>query len=210
MTVEALKKVAPGTFCGDYSKATDWILNFKEIADINEWSDKKRLSAARRRLTHSAKFWYLTTWPRGSPPETWDEFERKFIAQHCRPPIRDQLLERFRNLQQTKNQTNKDYFQSCMNLCTKSIGYVTEREMVLYVLIGSVSKDMKMLIFNLPTMEELKTLLFDPKLSIMSDQTPGAWMIVIIFQRQVTFILAIITKEDLEMPPCFDVVKRTG
>jgi hypothetical protein len=121
--------MAPPKFDGNSSEAIMWLLDFKEVATINKWSDEDRLNHVRQSLTSAAKAWYRSMWFE-SKPEAWDTFEKEFKQAFLRNDASDSLRARLRRLKQTKDMDPMTYYFKTMELCAMVDRKMSERERI--------------------------------------------------------------------------------
>lgn len=109
--------MAPPKFDGNSSEAIMWLLDFKEVASINKWTDEDSLNHVRQSLTSAAKAWYRSMWFE-SKPESWQDFEKEFKQAFLRKNASDSLRAKLRKLKQTKDMDPMTYYFKTMELCT--------------------------------------------------------------------------------------------
>jgi hypothetical protein len=119
----------PPKFNGDSSEAIIWLLDFKEIASINKWSDEDSLNNVRQSLASAAKAWYRSMWFE-TKPETWQVFEKEFKQAFLRNNASDSLRVRLRRLKQTKEMDPMTYYFKTMELCAMVDRNMSERDRI--------------------------------------------------------------------------------
>lgn len=119
----------PPKFNGDSSEAITWLMDYKEIACINNWSDEDRLNHVRQSLVTTAKAWYRSLWFE-SKPEDWATFEREFKSAFLRNDSSDSLRARLRRLKQTRDMDVMTYYYKTMELCTMVDRRMSEKERI--------------------------------------------------------------------------------
>uniref|UniRef100_A0A6G1SFF7 RNA-directed DNA polymerase n=1 Tax=Aceria tosichella TaxID=561515 RepID=A0A6G1SFF7_9ACAR len=121
--------MAPPKFDGNSSEAISWLIDYREVACINKWSDDDSLNHVRQSLTNAAKAWYRSLWFE-SKPKNWAEFEQEFKTAFLRNDASDSLRARLRRLKQTRDMDVMTYYYKTMELCTMVDRRMSERDRI--------------------------------------------------------------------------------
>lgn len=137
--IQTLKTIEPPKFNGDIDEAVMWLLNFKEVATTNLWSEEMRLRQLPQSLTHGAKSWFRTTWMY-SLPSTWIEFETQFKQTFLRSGINDHLRVKLSNLKQGPDQDLLQYYFKATELCLLTDANMPAFQQINYIIDGMLPR----------------------------------------------------------------------
>ena len=112
-------KLTVPNFDGNFSKAIDWLVNFKSIADNNGWDDEHKVRSAKAHLTGNAINWFNLEFPEMNVfndeeseqnlVPTFKEFCNRF-KEYYRPEGSEFILEReLANLRKSKYESYTDF-----------------------------------------------------------------------------------------------------
>lgn len=116
------------TFEGDCSKAIMWLVDYKEVAAINKWSEDDRLNYVCQALKGAGKAWFRSIWFHNKPG-SWAEFEEQFKKAFL-GNRGDTLRARLRKFKQTRDMDLLTYYHKAMELCTMVDAKMDEQERI--------------------------------------------------------------------------------
>ena len=143
-------RLKPECFEGKTSEAMEWLADFNNIAENNQWSDDQKIRSARICLKGNAKNWYLRTFPDPNDPDlssyttppipTFQEFVIEF-KKHFRPKGSNIVMERQLPLQRkSKDETYIDYLYRFLIMARRADPKMEETR-IIFIFRETLEKD---------------------------------------------------------------------
>lgn len=122
-------------FRGDSDNSMEFLFQFNDVADINNWTGPIKIAQARGALEASAKSWYYNVFD-DRTPATWAEFEEKFKEHFFIGNEEDVLREKLRMIGQGLEESPLSFCDRVIELCRMLDKRMPERSIISYVVKG--------------------------------------------------------------------------
>lgn len=136
--------VTPPKFNGNREEAASWLIEYKNISEMNEWSGSTMIRHLVTSLTGSAKEWAKSIWGinNDNKPRSWSEFERQFRIAYLPDDIEGAFMAKMCNLRQGRDQDLLEYIHNAMGLCS-SLTDLSESKKIFFIMKGMKSEERK-------------------------------------------------------------------
>lgn len=133
--------VKPPKFEGKRENAASWLIEYKNVAELNEWSQTVMIRQLLSTLSGSAKEWYKGVWGRADRPQNWTEFEKQFQEAFLPEELEGALMEKIYNLKQGRDQDLLEYVHNAMGLC--SLSEDSDSKKIYFIMKGMKNEERK-------------------------------------------------------------------
>ena len=113
------------------NKASEWIADFENVADINEWTNENKMRFVSLSLNSNAKRWLngLDELP------SWENFKKLFIERY-EIKSNAEIVKKLRSIRKYDNEQLLDYLDRCIELFRKYEGNLDETIKLDYISAG--------------------------------------------------------------------------
>lgn len=127
--VQSCESIKPPNFNGNSEEAYSWLINYKQVAKTNNWSEKVSLNRVYHVFNESARRWLNTAWTM-SEPKSWKEFEEEFMRFYLGDNLKSYMKTRLCQLKQGENEKLMNYYLRALQLANLCQDEVPLREQI--------------------------------------------------------------------------------
>ena len=122
----------PPEFSGGSQNVNEWLAEYEDIADFNQWSQEARRLHVKVWLTGIAKQWYRSH----IQPQDWPGFRKELTAAFSRFGYVEEQRQKLSSRHQGYKENVMDYCYNVIYLCSIVNPMMTEQEKVKYLIEG--------------------------------------------------------------------------